>query len=401
MTGPAPASASLTASAAWAELSARLRAELPEPAFFSFFASGLGVSIDKDGALTVALANDFCVSQARRITAPLDELLAGISITAVEFVSRGALGLPEADGERPDPIVEAISEREQHQLRERSARAVERQREQPPGVITRLLAERGFWSLDPSAQLKLFEVDDLQGVLQIEPSWRGAPGIYEATVFTGLLTLWAGGDRAAPRVETSLRNLADLLHFSWGGNTGHQLVEAIELLKATNYRLVVSDDAGGSSTFFSLLDLVKTRWDGPRHSPHSRISAAFSEPVWDAISQPRILRPVDLDVLHGLGYQRQLAKRLFLYLEGVPMHRVDTNRETVERIVDQRLAGTLGSKADLRLLRQQLIRAGDVLVDRAPRYQRIEIIPRHKRGLRRGEPRYLLRVVRARLASAQ
>jgi hypothetical protein len=388
----------MTAPAAWAELSSRLRAELPEPAFFSFFASGLGVSIDEDGALTVALANDFCVSQARRITAPLGELLTGSSIAAVEFVSRGALGLPEADGERADPIVEAQAAQAQHERQAHAERAVERQREHPPGVITRLLAERGFWSLDPAMQLTLFEVDDLHGALQVVPSAYGMPGTYEASVFTGLLTLWAGGDREEPRVETSLHRLAELLRLSWSGRTSTQLVEAIERLKATSYRVVVQNDAGGWTDLFSLLDRVQTRWNGPPSSPARHISAVFSAPIWEAITQPRQLRPVDLDVLHGLGKNRDLAKRLFLYAEGIPMHRLPSGDELLERVIDERLAATLGGKPQLYDLRRNLERAGQAIVSAAPRYRSIEAVPRTKRGLRRGEPTHLLRIVRARVA---
>jgi hypothetical protein len=217
-------------------------------------------------------------------------------------------------------------------------------------------------------------------------------------VFTGLLTLWAEGSRTEPFVTTSLRNLAELLSLTWSGRTGQQLAQAVESLKTTNYRAVVQNDAGGWSNLFSLLDSVQTRWDGPRHSPHSHIAAKFSDCVFEAISQPRVLRPLDLAALHALGEQRHLAKRLFLYLEGIPMHRLDHNREMVERVVDERLAATLGSRSGLKHFRPQLIRAGQAVIDIAPRYAAIQIVPRQKRGLRRTDPGYLLHVVRTRIA---
>jgi len=391
----APA-ATLTAPAAWADLSARLRDDLPGPAFLSLFATAIPVSVDETGTLTVALANEFCVSRSRPHHAAVDEWAAAAGLVGVEFVARDAIGLLSSEpAERTDPLVEARTAHAQHERDLRHQRAIERQREQPPGVITRLLAERGFWSLDPAAQLTLFEVDDLQGGLQVLPGPYGTPGTYEATVFAGLLTLWADGDRSQPRAESSLRNLADLLSLSWGGRTGHELVRAIDTLTTTSYRVLVEDDRRGWSNLFHLLDQAETRWEGPRNSPHSRIRAKFSDPVWDAITQPRVLRPIDLNVLHALGEQRQLAKRLFLYVEGIPMHRLQGGHEMVERIVDDRLAATLGAKRDLYELRRNLSRAGKAITHAAPRYKAVEIIPRSKRGLRRTDPRYLLRVVRS------
>ena len=388
-----------TAPAAWEQLSARLRDELPVPSFLSLFASAVPVSIDETGTLTVALSNAFCVSQARRHRVEIEEWSAAADLASVEFVAREQVGLPSVELEdRPDPLLEDRAAHSTHERQARTQRAVERQREQPPGVITRLLAERGFWSLDPAAQLKLFEVDDLHGALQVLPSPLGSPGTYEAAVFTGLLTLWAGGDRSEPRMETSLHQLAELLRLSWGGRTSAQLVEAIERLKATSYRVVVQDAAGGWTDLFSLLDRVQTRWNGPASSPHRHVAAVFSEPIWEAISQPRVLRPVDLDVLHGLGKNRDLAKRLFLYVEGVPMHRLPSGDELLERVIDERLAATLGAKPQLYDLRRHLERAGKAIEANAPRYRSIETVPRVKRGLRRGEPTHLLRVVRSRVA---
>jgi hypothetical protein len=88
-----------------------------------------------------------------------------------------------------------------------------------------------------------------------------------------------------------------------------------------------------------------------------------------------------------------------MLLEGLPAGRLDERREIIGRIVDARLAATLGSQVELRELRRLLARAGEAIVARAPRYDEVEVTPRKKRGLRPGEPRYLLRVVRGRLAS--
>jgi len=297
---------------------------------------------------------------------------------------------------------ESAARRKEALERERRARrdvALARQRALPPGVIERLLAQRGFWSLTPSHEdIGVFEVEDLQGTLQIEPSARGVPGTYEAVVFTGLLSLWAGGARERPEVTTSLRGLAELLSLSWGGKTAAELRDAIELLKLTGYRVTVEVPSRGFSRLFSLLDRVETSWSGPPSTPHRHVTAVFSEVVFEAISAPASLRPVDLAALRSLGHQRELAKRLFLLLEGLPAGRLDERREIIERLVDARLAATLGSQVELRELRRLLARAGEAIVANASRYDEVEITPRKKRGLRPGEPRYLLRVVRGRLA---
>jgi hypothetical protein len=68
----------------------------------------------------------------------------------------------------------------------------------PPGLTTRLLAERGFWSLAPGVRADGFAVDDLRGTLSVEPGRLGAPGMFDAVVFTGLLSLWGSESRATP-----------------------------------------------------------------------------------------------------------------------------------------------------------------------------------------------------------
>ena len=98
----------------------------------------------------------------------------------------------------------------------------------------------------------------------------------------------------------------------------------------------------------------------------------------------------------GWGTQRNMARRLFILLEGLPGHRLGGGREGIERIIDHRLAATLGSRAEPRRLRQLLLRAAAAVIETAPRYEDIEVVPRRKRGLSVGDPRYVLRVVRRR-----
>jgi hypothetical protein len=112
----------------------------------------------------------------------------------------------------------------------------------------------------------------------------------------------------------------------------------------------VQGRARGFSRLFSLLDRVDTTWSGSPSTPHRHVAAVFSAVVFEAISTPRALRPVDLAVLRALGHQRELAKRLFLLLESLPAARLDGAREVIERVVDARLAATLGSQAEPREL---------------------------------------------------
>jgi len=368
-----------------------LRDRLSGPEYASWFSTAIGIDGENDGELVLAVPNSFCATRIRSHHASLLHQWSEGAGYRVEVVVRedATSGLAQ---------LAAVNQvqAEDHRAREL---ALDRQRQQPPGVITRLLAERGFWSLDPASQLALFQVDDLHGALQVIPSALGTPGTYEAAVFTGLLTLWAGGDRSEPRVHTSLRSLAELLDLSWGGRTAAELRHAIEVLKFTGYRAIGQNQSGGWERLFNLLNDVETQWTGPSTTPHRQVMAVFSDPIWQLISQPRVLRPVELSLLRALGHNRELAKRLFLFLEGTSMHPLESGRETVERIVDQRLAGTLGARGELRDLRRNLIRAGEAITSVAPRYERIEVVPRQKRGLRPGEPRYLLRIVRSRLAA--
>ena len=67
----------------------------------------------------------------------------------------------------------------------------------------------------------------------------------------------------------------------------------------------------GRERLFSLLDEIETTWVGPPTTIHRRIRAVFSRIAWEVISEPRILRTVDLSVFRILGPRRELARRLF------------------------------------------------------------------------------------------
>ena len=378
--------------AVWDEIASELRARLSEHAFALWFGMAVAEGEDADGALLVAVPNDFTREWIEGHFGEIVALLAA---------DRGLHGVRFLVDPKLAP----------HTGRKASAigggGALDRDvstslaRSRAPGVIARLLAERGFWSLSPGGQLSLFEVDDLRGSLQVLPSALGSCGMFEAIVFTGLLSLWANGPRDEPAVATSARQLADLLGLSWYGDLGERLRRAVDLLALTGYRLEASGSAGGWTDAFTLLDRAQTVWSGAPTSPRRHIRAVFSEPVFAEITRPRMIRPVDLAALRAIGEQRDIARRLFLFLEGSPAPvQLGHGHEGIERIVDHRLAGTLGAARDLRKLRQHLVRAAGPIVEASPRYEAIDVVRRTKRGLRRGEPRYLLRVVRARLAKA-
>jgi len=279
--------------------------------------------------------------------------------------------------------------------------ALERQKELPPTLLARLLAQRGFWSLSPSAHPERFELVDVKGRLQVIASTLGVPGVFEAMVFNGLLSVWANGARESPAVVCSARELADVLALSWHGELAERLRHAVAVLKATTYRLEVDADDGGWTDDFSLLDRVQTKWDGSRTSPRRAMRAVFSEVAFEQITQRRMIRPLDLPAFRAIDEKSDLARRLFLFLEASPGSiQLARGREAIERIVDERLAASLGARSQLKHFRPALARAGATIVCAAPRYEHIEVVPRTKRALRRGEPRSVLRVVRTRAALA-
>jgi len=365
---------------------------LPSVDYLAWFSTARQAGCD-DGQLVLAVPNDFLAVRIReRFSSELDRCAAAGGIGGVRIV---------VDPERAGVLEPRADDAPEAGTGHNSAeRALALQRERPCGIVTRLLAERGFWSLTPSAQLQLFHVDDLHGTLQTIPSALGTCGLREATVFTGLLTLWGCGDRTDPIVQTSLKHLADVVGMSWSGNTASMLRESIQLLKLTNYYIAVQDGTlGGWDRTFSILDDVQTVWSGPRTSPHRHVTAVFSRAIFEQITSHTNIRPIDLTVLRGLGEQRHLARRLFLLLESLPAHKLDARTHYIHRLVDQRLAGTLGANVELKDLRRKLDRAGTVLMEHDARYQLVDVVPRAKRDLRRGEARYLLRAFRARMAA--
>jgi hypothetical protein len=269
-------------------------------------------------------------------------------------------------------------------------------RDQPPGLTTRFFAERGFWQLSPLAAGRTRQLDDLRGRLTVEAGAQGACGTYEAMVLSGLLAIWGDGPRAEPVVKCGLRRLSSVLGLSWGGRTATQLRTAIERLKTTSYRATVSEEDGGRERLFSLLDEIETTWVGPPTTIHRRIRAVFSRTAWELISEPRILRTVDLAVLRTLGPRRELARRLFYLLEAQPGHELSRGVEVVERLVDARLLASLGTQRQVWKVAQELRVAATAITSSAPRYRSVELVPRRKRSIGPGEPRWLLRVVRVR-----
>jgi hypothetical protein len=114
------------------------------------------------------------------------------------------------------------------------------------------------------------------------------------------------------------------------------------------------------------------------------------------ISEPRILRTVDLAVLRTLGPRRELARRLFYMLEAQPGHELGRGVEVVERLVDTRLLASLGTQRPVWKVAQELRVAGKAITTAAPRYRNVELLPRRKRSLAPGDARWLLHVVRIR-----
>jgi hypothetical protein len=195
----------------------------------------------------------------------------------------------------------------EHPPAERRERRPPPLREHPPGLTTRLFAERDFWQLSPLAAGQTRQLDDLRGRLTVEAGAQGACGTYEAMVLSGLLAVWGDGARAEPTVECGLRRLSGVLGLAWGGRTATQLSTAIERLKTMSYRATVSDEDGGRERLFSLIDEIETTSVGPPTTIHRRIRAVFSRTACEAISEPRILRTVDLSVLRTLGPRREHA----------------------------------------------------------------------------------------------
>ncbi len=350
------------------------------------FAMCFSAAEERPGGI-LALPNGFLKTLvATRYGGELDRYAESVGLERVEIVvdptvSVRATDAQASDAQAPDAPPKA---------------PFARNRQQPPGLTTRLFAERGFWQLTPLGPGGTREFDDLRGRLRVEAGAQGACGTYEAMVLSGLLAVWGDGHRAEPVVECGLRRLAGVLGLAWGGRTATQLRAAIERLKTTTYRTTISDEDGGRERLFSLLDEIETTWIGPPTTIHRRIRAVVSRPAWEVISEPRILRTVDLTVLRTLGPRRELARRLFYLLEAQPGHELSRGVEVIERLVDTRLLASLGTQRTVWKVAQELRAAGTAITTASPRYRHAELVPRRKRSLAPGDPRWLLRVVRLR-----
>lgn len=367
---------------AWASLSSELTSVCTRPQLRAALRTSEARTLD-DNRLVVAVAGDFdrrtILKEAR-----LQELARPLR---VEFVVDETLrqDLPTDAFLSPAPATQDLLERPRVR-----------------GALARMLAQRGFWSLNPSGQMTLFEVEDLSGYLQVEPSRYGPCGVSEALVFTGLFSLWAAGPRDSPTVETSLRQLAEVLGMSWKGQTATALRRSIDILKLTGYRFIVEDSEAGRDDLFSLLDRVRTRWTGPATTPYRHVSAEFSSVAYAIISDRSQIRPVDLEAIRRIDEQQRLGRRLFLFLEaqdgGAP---ANANAEFLKRLVDQRLAGALGYHGEMKRFPQRLRLAGDAICSASPRYTSVQVVPRQKATRRFGEARWLLQCSRRARGSAQ
>ncbi len=196
-----------------------LRAALPGVAGEAFLAAAQ-LRSDASGATVLAVPDAFARTWlASRHLDTLDTWARSAGLGPVALVVDEHLVCPSSEeAERDAGVAERLAY----------------QRSFPPGVVPKLLAERGLFSLSPSIEPVV--VRDLVGSITIEPGRHGTPGSCEASVLTGLVSLWASGDRTSPVVETSLSRLAGQLGLAWSGQTARQLRDAIECLKTTTYR---------------------------------------------------------------------------------------------------------------------------------------------------------------------
>ena len=111
-----------------------------------------------------------------------------------------------------------------------------------------------------------------------------------------------------------------------------------------------------------------------------------------------MLRPIDLAALRRLGSQRDVARRLFLFLEASTGHPLGDGGEVVERIIDARLVSTFGSTASPARLAGQLVVACAAVESVTTRYRTVRVIERRKACLAPGEARYALRAIRRRVS---
>lgn len=274
-----------------------------------------------------------------------------------------------------------------------------------PELMALLLARRGFWRMSPQDELRLFDVEDHQGKLEVSPSAMGPSGVRETLVMWGVLGIWGGGRRDSPWIESSYRGLAQQMRLSWYGELGGELHRSLEILKDTSYRFVFEEEDRQRGRFFSLIDDLIWDWQGSDHSPQRCFRLKLGDVVYESLIENRkALRPYDHTVVIRLGPQRDLARRFWFWLEATGTRNSfdpASGLESFERIINTEMAGTLGVNVPLHKLALYLQRAGRAIVAADPRYRSLEVVPRDVSGLRRGDPKKKIRVVRARVTRAR
>jgi hypothetical protein len=380
----------------WSELRAFLQAQLPG-AIFGMCFEGC-TCVDGPDGFTIHVPSEFAAGEARRSALALMEAWADVNdIPAVEVVVDTRLievrDTPDVDAP-PLAVMPGPADT-------------------PVALVAQFAAERGFWALTPVGQQKV-RVEERQGWLEIHPSKDyPVPGVQELHVFNAVTSLWAGGDRSTPHIEASVSEFARAMGVKRSGQNLAAIVSALESLKATSYKVqfLVRPPEGspedGPKTqraiLFSLIDELDTTWTGPPTSPNRSIRVRLSDQIFMLLrDNTRLLRRVDQKAMLALGPQRRFARRLLIFLDGAAAHRLPSQPgvELIERVIDERLAASLGNYAehpDLYELKRSIELAAAAIIDVSSRYQRIEVVPRKKGNLRRGDPRYLLRVKRATL----
>jgi Replication initiator protein A len=381
----------------WPALQAFLRAELPESIFGMVFQHAVGIT--QPWGIEIQVATEFAAAEAKRRAIALIEAWAEINdIDRVEIRVNGGLTLfhldPTDDTEAADlsPLPPAVAHT-------------------PVALVAQFAAERGFWSLTPVGREKV-RIEERQGWLEIHPSKDyPVPGVHELQVFNAITSLWASGDRARPEVETSVSEFARAVGVKRSGQNLAAIVSALESLKATSYKVqfLVKAPQDGPPTqraiMFSLIDELDTTWTGPATSPNRTIRIRLSDQVFTLLrDNTRLLRRVDKDALARLGPQRRFARRLLIFLDGAAAHRLPNQPgiEIIDRVIDEALAASLGihrDEPDLYELKRSIELAATAILKASDRYRSIDVIARKKVGLRRGEPRHLLRVKRATLTA--
>lgn len=384
----------------WSALKAFLAAELSAPVFGMLFGESAG--IEHGWGLEIQVATEFAAAEARKQAWPLIDAWADVNdVPLVEITVNSALTIF-----RLEPVDDETEAPTSPQ------RIVP---DSPVALVAQFAAERGFWSLTPVGREKV-RVEERQGWLEIHPSKDyPVPGVHELQVFNAITSLWANGDRTRPEVEASVSEFARAMGVKRSGQNLAAIVSALESLKATSYKVqfLVRPPAGvpddGLKTqraiMFSLIDELDTTWTGPATSPNRSIRVRLSDQIFVLLrDNTRLLRRVDQAALQALGPQRRFARRLLIFLDGAAAHRLphEPGIEIIERVIDSRLAASLGiynKNPDLYELKRSVELAAKAIVEVSGRYRSIDVVPRKKTAVRRGEPKHLLRVKRATLTA--